>query len=40
MASLRNNLKFQNDILKLVISQYTKEAGVRQLERVISKINA
>ena len=30
--------KITNEVLKLVISDYTKEAGVRQIERVIAKL--
>lgn len=30
--------KIPEDILKLVVSEYTKEAGVRQLERVLTKL--
>jgi len=35
-----NKTKFRisNDILKVLINSYTKEAGVRQLERVITKL--
>ncbi len=31
-------LKLSDDVLKKIIEEYTKEAGVRQLERVITKI--
>jgi ATP-dependent Lon protease len=33
-----SQLKMDDTVLKKVISEYTKEAGVRQLERVLSKI--
>jgi ATP-dependent Lon protease len=32
------HIKISEDILKRIISEYTKEAGVRQLERVITKL--
>lgn len=34
----KQQFKLPEDVLKTVISQYTKEAGVRQLERVIAKL--
>jgi ATP-dependent Lon protease len=33
-----NQFDISNDLLRLIISQYTKEAGVRQLERLIAKL--
>ncbi len=34
----QNQFDISNDLLRLIISQYTKEAGVRQLERLIAKL--
>ncbi len=31
-------LKFETDIIRILIDDYTKEAGVRQLDRIIAKI--
>lgn len=33
-----NQFAISDDILKIIISQYTREAGVRQLERLINKL--
>ena len=33
-----NNISFNNDALKIIIANYTKEAGVRNLERTIGSI--
>ena len=33
-----NNLKIDDEVLYFIIENYTKEAGVRELERVLSKI--
>ena len=34
----RRDLKFSNDLLKVIINDYTRESGVRQLEKTIAKI--
>lgn len=34
----KNQCKISDDMLKLLVEEYTKEAGVRQLERVIAKV--
>ena len=34
----KNNLQFDDEALYFIIENYTKEAGVRELERVLSKI--
>lgn len=34
----KSNCKLSTDVLRLLIDEYTKEAGVRQLERVIAKL--
>ncbi len=34
----KNNIEFDDDVLMFIIRHYTKEAGVRELERLISKI--
>lgn len=34
----KQQIKFDDAVLKLIISQYTKEAGVRNLEREIAKV--
>lgn len=34
----KSQFKISNDIIKTIISDYTKEAGVRQLDRTIAKI--
>lgn len=33
-----NQFHISNDILQMIINQYTKEAGVRQLERTVAKL--
>ena len=33
-----NNIKFNDDVILKIINDYTKEAGVRELERVINKV--
>jgi len=37
-ALLSNNFKIADSVIKAVISKYTREAGVRELERELSKI--
>ena len=34
----RRDLKFRDDLLKVIINDYTRESGVRQLEKTIAKI--
>jgi ATP-dependent Lon protease len=34
----KHQFKISNDLLRLVINNYTKESGVRQLERVVTKL--
>lgn len=35
---ITNEIKINNDILKIIINNYTEEAGVRSLERLLNKI--
>lgn len=35
---IKNEIKFNNDSIKLIINNYTKEAGVRELTRKLDKI--
>ena len=37
-ALKKNEIKFNNKILKQIIQNYTREAGVRNLEKEIAKI--